>query len=341
MRLGLIVRNNRKGLGSQTFEMYRHLMPDKVLEISADEDKEAFSIPNSYKIDDLGDTTTMESFLKGLNVVLSCETFYSNHLVKSARSRKIKLVLQPNYEWFRDPKDFPAYDADLYIIPSIWNFFKFPNPKLFLPAPIDRNKFPFQVREEVNSVFYEVNPDYYDRDGVEIVKEAIPKTNIEYTFIIKSQKPLFDTNDDRIHYDTKEYRDYSKVKKGDVYLYPRRYGGQSLKLNEAMSMGMIPIMIDNFPVNSFLPKEMRCREIKSYPVELYQNILCSEADTDDLAFKIDNLAFQNTSWYSKLMGSIVDEWSWDNLLPSYKTVIHELTKSRGNSKLKKLWTWQH
>ena len=54
--------------------------------------------------------------------------------------------------------------------------------------------------------------------------------------------------------DVNDYDNYWEIwEDADVYVSPRKYAGQSLPLNEAMSLGMAVMMTDMEPQNQFLP----------------------------------------------------------------------------------------
>ena len=106
MRLGIVARCENTGLGNQTRELVNMLNPSKILVIDSSHFNKNKQNLNWYSEYDYTVTRfgfpkrgEIISFLKNLDVVLSCETFYSSLFLDLAKDAGIKTVLQYNYEF--------------------------------------------------------------------------------------------------------------------------------------------------------------------------------------------------------------------------------------------------
>ena len=328
MRIGLIARDNNRGLGIQSFEFYQHIKPYKTLIIDIDGEGEK-KCPERYSGDKVRRVNNnridkeIEWFLDGVDLIFTIETFYSNEILKEARKRKIKTCIQGNWEWYSGEK------VDLYLAPSLWNYKIIPEPKEYLPCPVNRKVSPFELKKKAKVFFHNAGNGVaaYGRNGTDLVLKAIPLVKSKVKFIIKSQRPLEKINDSRIEWRIKDYKNYWEGVEGDVYLYPRRYGGLSLQLNEAMSRGLVPIMIRTNPVNGFLPKELLIKPRTAKKILIFQWIYRYDISPQDLADKIDEIANKDISKYSEYSNHIAENWSWKRLLPKYLNVFKKLCQN--------------
>jgi glycosyltransferase involved in cell wall biosynthesis len=234
-------------------------------------------------------------------------------------------VLRVNYEWLDDIHSTPEYRPDLFLSPSIWEFDKIPSPKEYLPYPINRKVLPFKLREKAKKFIHIAGnmKAGHDRNGTKAFFQAIPliKSN-DIEIIVKSQVPLT-INDKRVRVDVCNYENYFDIwEDADVYVSPRRYAGQSLPLNEAMSLGMAVIMTDMSPQNSFLPKELLIKPKMLSEIEIKnKKIEYDEIEPIEIAKKIDEIAGKDITKYSMISDEIATFWSWDNLINKYKKIL--------------------
>jgi glycosyltransferase involved in cell wall biosynthesis len=325
MKLGLIVRDNDRGLGIQSWEFYKHLKPYKTLALEfAGEECFRERYKNARFCINRIENEDIDWLLDGADIVLSFETFYNNYIIEKARQKKVKTILQTNYEWYEGQR------PDLIIAPSLWHYDRLPEPKTYLPVPINRELLPFKLRDRAKIFLHNTGnlKAGYDRNGTELLLKAIPLVKSDVKFIIKSQVPVEKIKDKRVEYivkNKKNYWDCWKVN-ADILVSPRRYGGLSLPLNEAMSVGMPIIMTDIKPQNEFLPKELLVEPEGFGSVMIKQNVEVVDISPERLAKKIDevaNMPSYKIKQYSKWSNYIAEEWSWDKLLPKYLKTFYE------------------
>ena len=323
-KVGLFgARADNGGLGIQTYEFYKHIKPAKTLVIENSKKTNYTSFLDRYSKEDTvvvyGRPTKQDvyNFLEELDIVFCCETPYNHALFDIARKAGVKSVLQLNYEWLHK-----RFNPDLFLPPSRWYFDNIPSPKIHIPFPINRDTVPFKARS-VASTFLHIgghSAPAEERNGTRCLLDAIPNVKSDVKFVIYSQDTIKDIPDDpRIDYRCGDFEDYAALyDEGDVLVYPRRYGGQSLQLNEAMSSGLAIMMTDMLPQNEFLPKSILIPTGQRDYFNISQRIEKCTIDPKVLAKKIDAIAFTDISKYSYESDRIAQKMSWDTLLPIYE-----------------------
>lgn len=259
-------------------------------------------------------------------IFLSAETFYDDRMPKLAEKVDTKLALQFNYEFFGDED---RYDADLYLAPSVWNWNRIPQPKEYLPVPVDTEKIDFHKKKKAKVFFHNAGTrPAHDRDGTDLLLDAIPNVQSDVKFIIKTQAGIGKIRDSRVEWDSKNYDDYTDCLQGDVLIYPRRYGGLSLKLNEALAYGMVPIMLDCPPVNRFLDKKYLVPTTNRHRIKVKNYVWWYDTSVNELAEKIDEFANKNIKFDSLASKDLIEYWSWENMKPKYISVLEKLCQNQ-------------
>lgn len=349
MKLGLICRSDNGGLGNQTWELYRHLKPFRtlVVDISAlnskwgpqhgyDTHPERYNQGEVLHSVNFPSSELIDQFLDGLDVVLTVETPYSYYLYESARAKGVKTVQQYNYE-FLDYFLHPEWPKpDMLLAPSKWHYEDVQQRALewgcqvaYLPVPVNRELFPYKQKTEAKRFLHVAgHATYEDRNGTQIVLEAIPLVKSDVQFLIRSQYDLPQFWDDyRVNVVVGDAPNYWELYSDeDVLLLPRRYGGLSLQLSEAMSNGMIPIMTDLPPQNEFLhpdtliPAEHYMHIEPRTPIDVYRTT------PQQLADKIDWLAAQSEDKIKEL-SAFSDQAviGWAEAVPMYEKLLWDLS----------------
>ena len=111
---------------------------------------------------------------------------------------------------------------------------------------------------------------------------------------------------------------------GDIMVLPRKYGGNCLPLNEALSRGMPVIMTDVEPNSTFLPKEwlVPARSTGTFaprfPIDIY------EADYDALREKITWFQNCDMAAESRKADALAESISWTTMLPKWQKAIESV-----------------
>jgi hypothetical protein len=308
MKLGIIARSDNTGLGNQTNELVKMLNPDKVLLIDSFNFNGNKQHPEWYQ--EYNCVTTKRGmaskeevyeFLKGLDVVLSCEIFYNQSFVSIAKRRKVKTVLQYNYE-FLDHLANPDLELpDVLIAPSLWNFedvvdkFGDKTKVVHLPPPTDINL--FSNAKEINTsrthkrlLHIAGKSAVKDRNGTNTVIEMLNYSVGDYELVVKTQSHLdIRCDDPRLTIDTSSPDSRQSLYEGfDAMILPRRYAGLCLPMNEALLSGLPVFMTDISPNNKLLPKDWLVPSQKISTLMTRTLLDVYEAVPKELAKMIDN-----------------------------------------------------
>jgi hypothetical protein len=306
MRIGIIVRCDNTGLGNQTYELTQMLNPHKIMIIdftSYNSNQQNFewyaerdyTICRGFPTDE-----EMNNFLDGIDVLLSCETFYNDNTPTLARAKGVKTYLQYNYELFGNLRSPEAPLADFLISPSPWMIdrvekkFSHQAPVLHLPPP---------TRPEIFERALEVNLSKnhkrilhiagkaaaYDRNGTNSVIEMMKYSKADFELVIKSQTPISSKGlDPRITVELDNVKNRQDMYAGfDGMVLPRRYAGLSLPMNEALLSGLPVFMTDISPNNIILPKEWLTVSEEVQAMRLATTVICYNVNPKKLAENID------------------------------------------------------
>lgn len=359
MKLGLIARADNSGLGNQTLEFYRHMMPDRtmVVDISKLNGNPIFPerYPDAQIVNGFPNDGTVREFLQGLDVVFIAEAAYNQRLYAIAKTLGVKTANQYNYEffeWFNAPAEFLP---DMFIAPSKWHYEDVQKicdergiKHVYLHCPVDRKKLPFREIKQAKTFLHTAGKSAaHDRNGTKTVIEASLFINSDVKILIHFQGEqglahqathsiqAYRDHAEQIGANVEimqvEYDNYEEVyKQGDVLLLPRRYGGNCLPLNEALSTGMPVIMTDIQPNNSFLPDGWLTPAVwidQFWPrtqVDIYGTA------PRDLAAKIDwfaGLDEQQMLAENKTADALAHGISWEVMAPKYREELEKLCQT--------------
>lgn len=360
IKLGLIAVSTMTGLGIQGKSIYDHLRPVKTLVVDISMLNGYAQNPEWYLdgtfVRGFPTHNDIESFIDGLDIVLVTESAYNDDLYTIARSRGVKTVNIQNYEFFGwHNNSVPRPSA--FISPSMWHYDdvqKFCDKQdlahIYLHNPVDRDNFPFKkISKAKRFVHSGGRSAAHDRAGTFTIIDATRYIRSDSKIIIHFQgdqglvHQRTSTTSDYIEY-AKTHGDMSKIefaiknlpspsdiyKLGDVYVQPRRYGGNNIPLGEALSSGLPVIMPDISPNNHLLPNEwlIPAKKIGEFTPRTIIDIY--EADAKALAAKIDwfaSLSSGDMLTQNKLANGLADDISWKQMLPKYTDFLASLMKS--------------
>lgn len=304
----------------------------------------------------------IEYFLQELDVVFIAEAAYNPYLYERARELGVKTANQYNYEFF-DWYDAPREKMpDLFIAPSMWHyadvnaFVNNFNVKtgndighVYLHCPVNRELLPFRQNGKARIFLHVAGKSAaHDRNGTMAVIAASRylKTDAQIIIHFQGEQGLGHqaTNtiadyaqylsthgdDEKVTIEQIDFKDYQDVyTQGDVLLLPRRYGGNCLPLNEALSVGMPVIMTDISPNNYLLPKNWLIPAHKAAQFTPRDNLTVDIYDVDPIALaaKIDefyNMEEISFGIENATANRIARTISWEEMKPKYDKVFAEL-----------------
>lgn len=271
-RVGLIARSDRTGLGNQTRNLARMLRPDEIMLIDSSVFNRNIQYPDTYSTYNV---TTIEGFptneqvlewLRGLDVVITCEIFYNTAFVDLARKMNVKTINQFNWEFADYLRQPELTMPDKLISPSQWHWQD--SRRLWgnvehLPTPVFVDDFT-DVREHNmartgRKRFLHImgRQAVHDRNGTQDLIQAMRYSGEDFELVIKAQAGEVenDYGDPRITIlHTDPANEVDLYKDFDAMILPRRYGGQCLPMTEALCAGLPVIMTDISPNETVLPQ---------------------------------------------------------------------------------------
>lgn len=359
MRLGLIARADNTGLGNQTYQFYKHMKPDKTLVMDIS-DMNGYPVhldryPNAQVVKGILRAPDIDEFLADLDVIFVAEAPYNYYLYQRARELGVKTAVQYNYEffdWFVHP-DYPK--PDMLIAPSKWNYgvidewaTKNGVQHIYLHCPVDRDQLTIKPASQPLTFLHTAGRSAsHDRNGTRTVIESAKYLQTDAKIVIHFQgeqglahqttmttddyrrfAELHDVGKNNVHIVTEEFANYADVYGlGDVLLLPRRYGGNCLPLNEALSRTMPVIMTDIQPNNQLLPPEwlIQAEIVDQFTPRTTIDIY--EGECIALASKIDrfyNMTSEQFDQQKDLANYTADTISWEALAPQYRATLEAL-----------------
>lgn len=338
MRTGLIARADSRGLGVQCKSFYDNLHPDATLVVDC---PSANPLPlrrdwylDATWIKGLPTADSLRKWLAetGVDVVYTAETGYGQALWDEAERAGVKTVLHLNRE-FLDIRDRPS----LWAAPSMWHYDEIPDPKQLLAVPIDLDKFPPRPPSSKASRFLHVigRPAIHDRNGTADLLDALRFVESPIALTITCQDPhyvpglLASRRLPRhidLHVKSGDLPHWSDLYVDqDVLVLPRRFGGLSLPVHEALGAGMPTIMTAVSP-NEWLPADWLVAAERRGEFMAKRRVELFSADPRALAARIDQFASDPAFYVASAdtAGQMAKELSWANQRPVYEKVFVDL-----------------
>jgi len=307
MRLGIIARSDNTGLGNQTKELVNMLNPDKILLIDSTpfnknkQHPEWYSEYNCIKSHGFPSSQQIKLFLNDIDVVLSCETFYDQNFIKYANQRKVKTILQYNYELFGHLSNPNLPLPTVLLSPSIWQIehikkmFGHQTKVIHLPPPTDESLFNKVKKNNLSKSYNRIlhiagKQAAKDRNGTETVIDMLKYSKENYELVIKSQNEIeTNINDSRLKIEVGNPDNREDMYDGfDAMVLPRRYAGLCLPMNEALLSGLPVFMTNVSPNNFILPSDWLVRSDSIGTIRTKVRLELFEANPKELAKKIDD-----------------------------------------------------
>lgn len=334
MKIGLIARADNTGLGIQSKEFFDHI-PCKPFVIDSSllgNSPVLTPHPDRYGVKPYqlrkGESIPereIQNFIRGIDLLFAIETPYNYRFISACREKGIKTVIQLNYEFLEYPSTLPQ--PDLLAAPSLWHFDQIPERKMFLPVPVNTRVFN-PTRVERTFIHIAGRPAIHDRNGTQVLLNALRYVRNQMTVIIRSTEPLkrpFIPRNVNLIIDTQNRLNYWDAYAGGVLVMPRKYGGLCLPINEALGAEMPVIAPDISPNNLWLPKEWLTPARKSITLKARKPVDVYEPDVRALANNMDK--FCEPDFYDTARSKtkeLKNQISWENLLPLYNKTFQDL-----------------
>ena len=312
---GAIVLTTNQGLGYLAKDFYNNGVIDKVLirQHSSRENHPEWYGDNGKPLD----VRNYDWFFEGLDSILMFEEVWDWKIVLEARNRRVKSFLMVMYECTRNPL---PYSPDAILCPSLLDldYYKDRNG-ISVTVPVNE---PWTLRKKAKVFVHNAgNGGLGGRNGTKELIEAMKYVKSPIKLIIRTQEHDFKCDDPRVEIRYGTVSRETLYSEGDVFIFPEKFNGLSLPIQEAYASGM-PIMCgDRHPMNIWLPTDIMI-PVKGYKKERISVEFDSAIiDPIDIAETIDRWYGKDISKYS-LMGK---EWgknnNWKKLKKQYAKLL--------------------
>jgi hypothetical protein len=318
MRIGVIARMDNTGLGNQTRELVKMLKPTKVMvinSVSFNNNKQHPEWYAGYEYETSAgfmNINQVKTFLTGLDVVITCETFYNQEFTTLAKRMGVRTVLQYNYEFleYLVKRDIPL--PSVLLSPSPWelenviDLFGKKAKVAHLPPPTDESLFDIAFQTNLSKKHKRVlhiagKIASKDRNGTESVIEMLGHSKGDYELVIKTQGPIKTScTDSRLTIDVANVGDRQDLYSGfDLMILPRRYGGLCLPMNEALVSGLPVFMTNVSPNNQILPREWLAQSVRTDRLKTRTTLEVYSANIPVLANMVDEYMLNSSTTDAK------------------------------------------
>lgn len=278
--------------------------------------------------------SSIEELIDSCEVIIGFETFFDWTVIPKARAKGKKTVLMPMYECTPFPN---PYSPDLILSPSDLDTQYYPNStRVTVPVSV-----PFRQRDTARVFIHNAgNGGLGGRNGTKEVLQAMKHVKSPIKLIVRTQVPFLGLEssliqqveeDDRIEVRHGSFEDIWS--EGDVFLFPEKFNGLSLPLQEAFASGMLVMAGDRFPINTWLPKEPLIPVSKYRKERLAVEFDFAEFSPEAIAIKIDEWFNKDIKSYSLLGGEWGKSHNWKNLKGVYEELMLQLSAAQDSSAL--------
>lgn len=317
MRIGAIGWASNQGLGTLTLEFDRHLKFSKLLLVPG----KYRSFPERFPGARTGlSASNIDWLLEDIDVLLMFETPSDWSVISLAKKRGVKTVLIPMYECA--PKKLP-YCPDRILCPSDIDYDVFKTLDCDvrrLDIPVNRKMIPFRQRSRAK--VFQFNGGHgglIGRNGLTELLAAIPMCKSDARFIIYTQKAL-DFQHPNVEVRAGNYENYWDLwGDGDVFVFPHKFDGLSLPIQEALSSGMPVISTWMYPFSKWLPKDWCFVSDDEVKLRVFEReIQVAVVNPATIAAAIDRWYDKDITSESALADRLADKLDWKNLLTEYR-----------------------
>ena len=310
--VGSIIRPNNSGLGILALEMFENGLIDKCLMFPNGVYR---NFPERYKGRMCQSHLSINEkeikwLLNDLTTLLVLETPFDWNIIKEAKKRKIKVVFIPMHECL--PEQIPC-EPDLWVSVSDLDFELPYIPKIRLNVPVNTDKIKWKLRGIAKTFLHNAgHGGLQGRNGTKELIEAMKYVKSPIKLIIRSQAENIKVDDNRIEFiygNVENYQDMWGV--GDVFVFPEKFNGLSLPLQEAYASGM-GIMTTDKPCFDWLPKELLL-PVKWEKTRVARTVDSAIHDPIEIAKKIDYIYNKDISELSKKGRDWAEQNNWKAL----------------------------
>lgn len=307
--IGSVVFSTESGLGILAKSFYDAGVIEKVLVVKHSRHKghDWFSNSKPYSEENY------EWFLDGLDSVLFFETPFDWRLIPMAKKHGITTMIMPD-----ECTPYPLkYEPDYIVCPSLLEAtYNRSRECINITVPPDVT---WRERTKASVFIHNAgNGGLGGRNGTQELLDSMQYVTSPIKLIVRSQTNAYRSDDPRVEIRMGSIPHNELWNEGDVFVFPDKFAGLSLPMQEAFAAGMLVMGTDRFPTNHWLPED------PLIPVSGYKDerlgipFKSAVIDPRDIASTIDY-------WYNKditAFSHVGREWAQQN---TWQKVKNELS----------------
>lgn len=320
MKIGAIGYATCQGLGVLLKDFYDNGIVDEVLVVRH---RSFTNHSDWYGDQQFNWPQDVERFLDWIDVLLIIETPFNIPIMRKAKDRGIKIVLVPMYEC--TPSNLPLDLVDQIINPSELDQQYYPTGQ-YLPVPIPK-WVSWKKRTKATTFVHNAgHGGVQGRNGTKELIQAIPLMRSNAQIILRTQNhrllPADVASLKNVDVRLGTYPKEQLYLEGDVFLFPEKFNGLSLPLQEAKASGMLVMGTDRFPINTWTQRDCliptyTSRDINPFGIRIKEDRVSPEA----IAQTVDDWYGRNISGHSDTGQKFLEQRSWDVLGPQWAKLI--------------------
>lgn len=326
--VGTICYTTNSGLGRLADEFIRHGVVNRILMVPHPKYNNATIKYVPREEGGPGYTPADQSFLENLDTLLIFENALGHwDLVKQAKNRGTRIVYMPMYEYSPFP---PPVQPDIVIAVSDLDedYYKdFPTVRLNVPVDVQ-----WKQRETAKVFVHNAGHGGHGyRNGTPELIEAMKDVTADIKLLIRAQPDspqmvsLFNKSgwrrDPRISFTLQEVPSHELYSVGDVFVFPEKFNGLSLPMQEAFASGMVVMGTDRYPMNRWLPLLPLIPSSGSKRMKIAVEFNCAVVEPIAIAGMINAYAGKGIAHLSQLGKAWAEANSWDILKPKYEAIL--------------------
>lgn len=260
-------------------------------------------------------------FCRRMDAMMFFETPFHWGLLSLCRQSGVKTVLMPMYECM--PTHMP-YPADVIVNPSDLDARYYPSGvRLNVPVP---KWVEYRKRGVAKTFVHNAgHGGLMGRNGTGELIDAMRHVKADVKLILRSQKKLeWGIDDPRVEVRVGTVPREELYSEGEVFVFPEKFNGLSLPLQEAFASGMAVVSTNRFPMNGWLPTEYliepageRENRVSGRCHKFSESVI----DPEDIALAIDRIAYTDVGELSEAGRKWAEENSWDRLGRLYTDLL--------------------
>lgn len=328
MKVGTICYATEQGLGRLAYSFFRNGVVTDALVVRHHHHPNRLDWYPGMPVTPIRpfDVNLAQRLIDQVDVMLFFETPFHWPLLDYCKQRKVKSVLMPMHECM--PEVLPAC-PDLILCPSLLDWQGYPCGR-YLPVPVEG--VPYRKRERAVKFIHNAGHlGLRGRNGTKELLRAIPLLKSSVEIVIRSQDTsILDTDECRSLEGGRVVFELGTIPferlwtEGDVFVFPEKFNGLSLPLQEAFASGMLVMGSRRYPMTEWLPKDPlipiereECARIGGGWKEFREAVVSPEV----IAQHIDSWYGRDITNYSEMGLEYSQSNTWEVLKPQYLEVL--------------------